>query len=177
MPKVRQECDESAQFIESFKSGDPKAFDVFCKLYKTVVTNSIRGKCRPSELEDLTQDVFLKIFKVKYKYDPTKSKLTTWTSRIAKSVAIDKYRYGRKRRADSLDSDLELKSDKITPSIDFSVKLFKGLSQEDIQILRLKYSEGLKFRQVAISLEIPVGSVKSRTNRSILKIRENIQNA
>ena len=177
MAKVRQKCDESAEFIERFRSGDPEAFDVFCAVYKPIVNNAIKGKCRHSEVEDITQDVFLKIFKIKLSYDSTKSKLTTWVSRIARSVAIDRYRFARKRRADLFDCDTLSVQEKVAPSIDFSARLFRGLSSDDIEILRLKYAEGLKLRQVAKSLDIPLGSIKSKTNRIIAKVRENRQNA
>lgn len=177
MAKVRQKCDESAEFIERFRSGDPEAFDAFCAVYKPIVNNAIKGKCRRSEIDDITQDVFLKIFKVKFTYDSTKSKLKTWVCRIARSVAIDNYRFSKRRRAEQFDGEAITAQEKVSPSVDFSAKLFRGLSSDDIEILRLKYAEGLKIRQVAVSLGMPIGSVKSRNNRIIAKVRENHQNA
>jgi len=176
MQKLRQNCDETANFNDKFIAGDSETFEYFCNEYKNIVANAVKYKCPKNEVEDVIQDAFIKIFLNRSKYDPEKSKLATWVCSIAKCVAIDRYR-SKQCRVKTIYSECSDKHDqnKIGVSIDISRSLIKNLSDQDVELVRLKYGQGLRYSDIAAYLEVPIGTVKSSIHKIKQKIKENVQ--
>lgn len=171
MPKLRQNCENDAQFISLLRSGDSQAFNDFCESYRPVVIGYVRGKCRRSDIEDIVQEVFIKSFKAKASYDPEKAKLSTWLYRIARSVIIDNYRKKLCRPELKSNSEFDKRAEPLCV-INISPVIFSGLDQSEVDLLRLKYVEGVKFHHLAKILNMPEGTVRAKVYRAIAKVRE-----
>jgi RNA polymerase sigma-70 factor (ECF subfamily) len=177
MEKLRQNCDESAEFISKFKSGDPEAFNQFCDKYKTVIIMAVSRRCLKSEREDVVQESLMKCFRMKDKYNSDKSKLATWVSMIAKSVAMDLFRRKKCRPELATSPDDQKTEAKIDINILVRIKGLEFLDDSDIELLRFKYVEGMKYRHVSEATGLPEGTVRSKLYRATAKIRERISSA
>jgi len=135
-----------------------------------------------TEAEEVTQEVFEKIWRKRNTYIIDK-KITTWMLQICKNASIDLLRR-RKRTAPideyqldflvdetiNLDDEVELKSTRKT-----LIEAISNLPDEQREIIRLMYFEGLTQREIAASLEIPLGTVKSRLKLAMSKLKNHFK--
>lgn len=132
-----------------------------------------------AEAEDLTQEIFLKLYTSLNKYS-LGSNFKLWLYRLAKNHIIDWY---RKRKYVNLKME-EMKKDILFESIEDSLKenveelkskLRKAIESLDIQFklpIILRDLQGLSYEEISDILDIPVGTVKSRINRGRLLLSE-----
>jgi len=174
---MRRNCAETAEFLYRFKAGESTAFEFLCKNYRVIAKHAIKGLCHENESDDIIQDVFLKVFKNREKYDPAKSKLTTWISRMAKSTAIDHYRVKKCRPSSSNIEDFDkLVGSTVGVDLDVSINLFRNINQEDMSIIRMKFVQDMRYEDIAAATNTPLGSVKSNIFRLKQKIWDNYEN-
>lgn len=134
------------------------------------------------EAEDLTQDIFIKLVESK-KYDPARGTLRTFLMMLTRSRAMDRLRSRqsahRSRRKLQTDRAATAETvDSATQKIinneqSETVKAaLSQLSAEQQQALRLAYYEGFTQSDIASRLDIPLGTIKARTRRGLLKLRQ-----
>jgi RNA polymerase sigma-70 factor (ECF subfamily) len=88
------------------KQGDPDAFEVLVDRYKQPVMNLVfRTLPDATEAEDLTQQVFLQVFKAAHRYEVS-AKFSTWLFTIARNLCLNEIRRRSRHPADSLDATL-----------------------------------------------------------------------
>ena len=135
------------------------------------------------EAEDLTQDIFLNLAR-STSYDPRRGSLRTFLGILTRSRAIDRIR----SRGTALSHLERFKSDRIAaaPSQSPFDHAFQSeqsqavktalaqLSESEQQLLQLAYYEGLSQSEIAERLNIPLGTVKTRTRRSLIKLRQTL---
>jgi RNA polymerase sigma-70 factor (ECF subfamily) len=172
MEKLRQNCDENAEFIQNFKSGDVSAFNKFCLTHRCFAVSAIKGRCKPNEVEDLVQEAFMKAFKARNSYDPEKSKLSTWLSRIALSIAIDQYRRNKARVKVCQTEEIEKSSTEIVSRTEIYTFIYRRLSEEDANLVRLRFVEDMRYEDIAAALDMQIGTVKSTLCRLRKKMIE-----
>ncbi|NEP19568.1 MAG: sigma-70 family RNA polymerase sigma factor [Leptolyngbya sp. SIO4C1] len=136
-----------------------------------------------SEAEDLTQDIFLKIFSGSG-YDPSRGSLRTYLAILTRSRAMDRLR-SRQVKAQSLrrlQRRTPISSTDVTADALFIAEqsaevkaALAELSDTQQEILRLTYYEGLTQTAIAQRLNTPLGTVKTRARRGLLKLREMLQ--
>ncbi len=182
----RKEYDESLpeDTLLAFKAadGDEGAFEALVRKYERLVSTcvfSVVGNC-PEDVMDVSQEVFLKVYKslCSFKGD---SEFSTWLYRVAKNCALD---YIRKRKppASSLDSsgeegegfDVPDTSDKANPEksalekekSEILKKAISLLSEEHREVIILRHVNDYSYEQIADSLGLETGTVKSRISRA-----------
>jgi RNA polymerase sigma-70 factor (ECF subfamily) len=184
------------QFLEKLRRGDALAYerlvaehsgDVYALLYR-LTTDA-------EEARDLTQETFLRAFQSidRFRGD---SSLKTWIYRIAINQARNRWRWWRRRKRDvtvSLDATDEhrdrplaatLPSDN-SPSPEQETLAHEREAQlrEALQGLRRSYREavilrdveGFSYEEIARTLQISIGTVKSRISRGRLELRHQLQ--
>lgn len=139
----------------------------------------------PQDAEDLTQDVFLKIYSALHAWDRTRGALGVWVTSMTRNHLIDQYRRHRLQRAsDSLDAgwdaeDGEARSQVVltdTRPGPHAEALQRELEREVQQALTqvspelreaviLRDLQDMDYREIAAVLRIPEGTVKSRISR------------
>lgn len=135
------------------------------------------------EADDLTQDIFLKLFSGSG-YDPSRGSLRTYLAILTRSRAIDRLR-SRKIKARSLrrlqrqapTSSPDVTADALSTaeqSAEVQAALAE-LSDTQQEILRLAYYEGLSQTAITKRLNTPLGTVKTRARRGLLKLRDMLQ--
>ena len=96
-----------AALVEQSKSGDAAAFDKLVRLYKDKIFSYVcRMTGNPLEAEDLTQEVFVRVFRSVAKFRGASS-FQTWLYRIASNLCVDALRRRRREERDARDPGLE----------------------------------------------------------------------
>jgi RNA polymerase sigma-70 factor, ECF subfamily len=187
---------DSDALIERCLKGDQQAWDQIVRQYWRRVFNvAYKFVGRHDEAEDLTQDVFLKIFKSLGTFD-RRANFQTWLVSVSRNLCIDHYRSVRKER-ETIDrdvnaDDLSPVSVEVSPHValerrDLAQELRRALQQLP-ETLRtavvMRDIQELSYQEIADRLSLPEGTVKSRINRGrhelarqITRIREQGQAA
>lgn len=120
--------------------------------------------------EDVAQDVFLSLWRKPERFDPNRGKLRTFLLTMAHSRAVDRVRSEQSRR--TREEREHLKVVRSTPSIEDEVidmhmaehvrRALDTLSFDERRAIELAYFGGQSYRQVAVTLQQPEGTVKSR---------------
>jgi RNA polymerase sigma-70 factor, ECF subfamily len=165
--------------INRFKNGDTSAFGEIVLKYQDKVYNLCRHMLGNAEdAEDAAQDVFLKAFQALPRFQPEAS-LFTWLYRIATNTCLDHKRkpvweslFGITAKGEELVHDRA--SDAPSPEKLYQAKQIDQALQESLgklspklrAIIILKEIEDLSYEEIADTLEISVGTVKSRIARA-----------
>ncbi|MBI4783420.1 MAG: sigma-70 family RNA polymerase sigma factor [Oscillatoriophycideae cyanobacterium NC_groundwater_1537_Pr4_S-0.65um_50_18] len=168
----------------SLKSGHAEALGVLYDRHAGLVYGiALKVLGSPQEAEDLTQDIFLNLAHSS-SYQPHRGSLRTFLAILTRSRAIDRVR-SRKTALASLgrwksDSPEEISSN--TPleyvfqderSEEVRTALAQ-LSDSQQQILKMSYYDGFSQSEIAKQLEIPLGTVKARARRGLLRLRQTL---
>lgn len=132
--------------------------------------------------QEVLQDVFMKVWNNAEKYDADKGRLFTWLAQIARNAAKDALRSRRQKQdnktdslADNVGNDSSLSHN---PHIADSGlrKTIDSLDKKYREIIDLLYFQGYSHSEAAKELEIPIGTLKSRTRKAILELRKLLGN-
>jgi RNA polymerase sigma-70 factor, ECF subfamily len=176
--------DDDLGLINRFKEGDTSAFGEIVLKYQDKIYNLCRHMLgNAQDAEDAAQEVFLKAYQALPKFQP-EAALYTWLYRIATNTCID---YKRKPVFESLFGDSgegerlvhDRPSDAPSPEKLYQSKQIGQALQESLgkmspklrAIIVLKEVEELSYEEIADTLDISMGTVKSR----IARAREELQ--
>jgi len=171
--------DLDAQIVERCLSGDETAWEDLVKQHtRRVYSICFRFVGNGAEAQDLTQDVFLRVFKSVKSFRAGEGSFTVWLTRLTRNLLIDHYRRSKQDRStDSIEDQLpileektaiEARTDSLLAGREASEALqaaLKKLSPELRETVILRDLEELEYREIAQVLNVPEGTVKSRLNR------------
>jgi len=162
--------------LDDLLRGEKEAWGRFVRRYAGLVVAAVRGVAREAgEIEDLTQEVFLRLCKDDFRllrgYDPARAGLSTWITIVARSTARDAM-----RRYRPLSVPIEavpegrLAIDPIEPVP--KLKLPEALlSPRQRQILTMLYDRDMEVSEVATALGIDPQTVRSAHHKAMIKLR------
>lgn len=171
--------DLDANLVERCLGGQDAAWEELVKLHtRRVYAICYRFTGSDSEAQDLSQEVFLRIFKNLKSFRAGEGSFVVWLTRLTRNLLIDHYRRTKLDRAtDSLEDQLTVLEEK-TGSIGRADGMLAGreasellqhalqkLSPELRETVILRDLEELEYREIAEVLNVPEGTVKSRLNR------------
>lgn len=173
--------------IASCLGGDQTAWEEIVRQHRRKVFNiAYKFTGRHDEAEDLTQDIFLKVFKSLHTFD-RRANFQTWLVSVSRNLCIDHYRSVRKER-ETIDRDVDAGA--LTPSAP-GQNAFQALEQADrVELLRKAMAElapslreavvkrdlqELSYQEIADQLNLPEGTVKSRINRGRTELARQVQ--
>ncbi len=162
--------------VQRLREQDEAALSDLYDKYSAALYGVILRIVKTEEIaEDVLQDTFVKIWSSFSQYDASKGRLFTWLINIARNSAIDKIR-SRQYRVGSKTKPLEdspvnhLQSSYDTRPDHIGVKeMVNKLNPDQRIIIDMMYFEGYSQSEVAEELDIPLGTVKTRT-RTAMKI-------
>lgn len=174
-----QSLDAELQLIERCLSGEQGAWEDMVRLYtKRVYAICYRFTGRDNEAQDLTQDVFLRVFKTLGSFRAGEGSFVVWLTRLTRNLLVDHYRRTKRDRAtDALEDKLAVLEEKTAQSgrTDGMLagreagELIQGalqrLSPELREAVILRDLQEMEYREIARVLSVPEGTVKSRLNR------------
>jgi RNA polymerase sigma-70 factor (ECF subfamily) len=175
------------ELIERCLAGDQHAWEQIVRLHWRKVFNvAYKFVGKHDEAEDLTQDIFLKIFKSLSSFD-RRANFQTWLISVSRNLCIDHYRSVRKER-ETIDRDVD-PGDLMPVSVEVSP--YAQLEHRDrVSMLReamtalpetlrtavlLRDIQELTYQEIADRLELPEGTVKSRINRGRTELARQIK--
>jgi RNA polymerase sigma-70 factor (ECF subfamily) len=171
--------DADAQLVQRCLKGEETAWEDLVKSHtRRVYSICYRFTSKDSEAQDLTQEVFLRVFKNLRSFRAGEGTFAVWLSRLTRNLLIDHYRRTRHDRAtDSIEDQLQALEEK-TASIGRTDGILAGreasevlqqalgkLSPELRETVILRDLEELEYKEIASVLNVPEGTVKSRLNR------------
>ena len=163
--------------IDRIKCGDQQAFsevyDRYCGALNGVVQRFVKD---PDAAEDVLQDTFVKIWKNCTTYDDTKGSFFTWMLNIARNTAIDHLRKQQKKtvgenRIGENNVGLSPANEQNTNTIGLMAMVDK-LNPDQRLMVEYLYVKGYTQQEVADELEIPLGTVKTRTRTAMKELRK-----
>ena len=171
------------EFIQRLQAGDTDAFAELYDRYSRVVYGLILRMVRNSALaEDLLQEVFLKVWKSAGMLDREADSPGPWLIAVARHHVLDYIKSGQNQRAiRSAQLSLQDLSRRVSfPQFDFVVEeqsqlLRAGLDELESRqrlILELAYFEGLTQAEIAVALNMPLGTVKSCVRLALRNLKE-----
>jgi RNA polymerase sigma-70 factor (ECF subfamily) len=172
------------QCMELLGRGDQTALARLYDRYAALVYALLLRMTQDAGLaEDLTQEVFLKVWRNAHLYESSRGSLEAWLVTVARNVALDHLRSKRERQRRREDTET-LAFAVSTPRTEEWVdrrrriervrSLMTALPDEQRRSLELAYFEGLSQSEVAARLEQPLGTVKSWLRNALLRLRDEL---
>lgn len=163
---------DDAELAARFATGDPDTIRVMYQSHgRLVFTIAFKVLGDAGLAEEATQQTFIKAWRAAASYDPSRS-LAAWLTTIARNAALDLYRRERRQRSHADIDSPELELATLPPSIDQLNDVLEvrqaldELPDTDRELIRLQHYDELTHTEIADHLEIPLGTVKSRSFRA-----------
>ena len=193
-------ADALVVLVAQCMAGDQRAWNgLVSGQHKRVYAICYRFTNDPTDAEDITQDVFIKVYRNLSSFDATKGSFQTWITTLTRNMLVDNYRRTRLDRAtDSLDATLSgdpygdqsgpTMADRLADTRQNQEQRFAGLelkatiqqalkklSPELREAVILRDLEDMDYKEIAIILKIPEGTVKSRISRGRAELARLLQ--
>ena len=171
--------DADYQLVERCLGGEEAAWEDLVRVHtRRVYAICYRFTGTDQEAQDLTQEVFLRVFRSLKSFRAGEGSFGVWLARLSRNLLIDHYRRTKLDRAtDSIEEQLPMLEEKTSMSSRTdgllagreASELLQGalqkLSPELRETVILRDLEELEYREIAQVLNVPEGTVKSRLNR------------
>jgi RNA polymerase sigma factor (sigma-70 family) len=177
---VERTLDPDFTLVSRCLRGDETAWEELVRLHtRKVYALCFRFTGNNQEAQDLTQEVFLRVFKTVKTFRSTEGSFATWLARVTRNLLIDNYRRTRQERVtDSIEEQLPVleeagaaastRPDHALAGREASEILqaaLQRLSPDLREAVILRDLQEMEYREIADVLRIPEGTVKSRINR------------
>jgi RNA polymerase sigma-70 factor (ECF subfamily) len=177
-------------------SGDAAAWQEIVQQYNRRIYNiCYRFSGSPDDAADLTQEVFIKMYRTLATFDMTRASFMTWVTTVTRNLLVDHFRKGKYDRiTDSLDAAPASQEDGLTLAEQLEDKgaspearvrsqqtqklvheALKRLSPELREAVILRDLQDLDYKDIAKVLNVPEGTVKSRINRGRTELARLLQ--
>jgi RNA polymerase sigma factor (sigma-70 family) len=175
-----------ADLLPGCRGGDEAAWRALVERYtRKVFGLAYRFTGRAEEAEDLTQEVFVKVYQTLHRYREADGPFGAWLMAVARNHAIDHYRRGRQERQRRTEDPLVLEtaaSGEEHPLAGIEraerAKLVhtgvRALPPDLRAPLVMCDLQGMSYDEIAAALEVPLGTVKSRINRARLELAKRL---
>jgi RNA polymerase sigma-70 factor (ECF subfamily) len=174
----------NADLMKLAANGDEAAFSIlYSRLAPALYGMAFRMMNDAKEAEDVLQEGFTYIWRRANSYDPARSSTYAWAVMIVRNKAIDKLR--TRQRGEKLREKVTSEAGLFAEQDDVSAQepLFrersaqvrealKQIAPEQRQALELAFFSGLTHEQIAEQLSIPLGTIKARIRRGLLRLRD-----
>ncbi|MEJ7625181.1 MAG: sigma-70 family RNA polymerase sigma factor [Pyrinomonadaceae bacterium] len=175
---------DGADLVRRARSGDGAAWeDIVSAFSRRIFNLAYRFTSSVDGAEDLTQDVFIRVYKSLDQYDSKQGDLANWLMRLARNLIIDDYRHRQRNPQNSMadavdDHSYHLRAVGTSAHKDLERKELASQVQEGIDKLPedlrtcviLRDIEELAYAEIVDVLKIPEGTVKSRINRGRIEL-------
>ncbi len=178
-PKLEWE----ATLSQVANGSEPALRRLYAEFSPLVYTIALRVLNDRREAEEITQDVFTKVWRLASRYDKRKASVKSWIVMMARSASIDKLRK-RSRRPDTdnrhtydvFDYPLQDVYDQKSPAFTKAAALVRekleSLRPEYRTCLELAYFKGYSQKEIAAAMNLPEGTAKTYVRRGLQKLRQ-----
>jgi len=176
---------EEFELLRRIAQRERAAFeDLYSRYANILYASALKFVKEDADAQDVVQDVFIQIWDKAKLYDPAKGKPLTWALTLTRNRAIDRIRaiQRRTRLRDEFEQETFVDESagvrEALSGVDASEKgqiLRKAVSQlspQQKKVIELAYFGGLTQTEIAEKLGEPLGTVKARARRGLLKLKE-----
>lgn len=181
----------TGELVRRCAAGEASAWEEIVRLHNRRIYNlCYRFTNSPDTAEDLTQEVFIRIYRTIGTYHIEKGAFTTWLTTLTRNLLVDHFRRGRQERlTDSIDATPTDDPDSLTlsdrlrdPGPSPADRLASKETQKMVQRALARLSPDLReavilrdlqdmdYKEIAQVLRVPEGTVKSRINRGRMEL-------
>lgn len=164
------------QLIPRMAQGDRKAFETIYEATRSIVYSfGLSILKNRHDAEDIMHDTYIKIFQSAASYRAS-GKPLAWILTITKHLSCNRLR--DKKHAENIDDHELSPGNSETEAIENKMivdALIRTLADDERQIVTLHAAGGLKHREIAELLDLPLSTVLSKYNRSLRKLRNRFQ--
>lgn len=175
---------QDKNLIQQYLKGDANALEILIARYLKMIYSFVyKNVGSPADAEDITQEVFVKVWKNIKKFDQDKN-FKPWIFQIAKNTSIDFLRKkksipfsrfenekGQNPMVDNIAAVpvnlLEKLSDKNTV-----LAAMQCLTDKEQKVINLRHNEGMSFKEIAEIFQESINTVKSRYRRSLANLKK-----
>lgn len=186
----------AAMLVRRCIAGDAGAWEEIVQRYNRRIYNiCYRFSGSADDAQDLTQEVFIKMYRTLKSYDLERGAFMTWVTTVTRNLLVDHFRKTRQDRlTDSLDGDTSQHEDVVPLSDRIPDKrqppdsraqsretgelvhqALQKLSPELREAVILRDLQDMDYREIAAVLKVPEGTVKSRINRGRAELARLLQ--
>jgi RNA polymerase sigma-70 factor, ECF subfamily len=175
--------DGLASYLARAGRGDQQAFadlyDHLAPLVHGIVLKVVRD---PSQSEEVTQEVFVEMWRLAARYEPSKGTVRTWAATVAHRRAVDRVRseQATRNRQDRDANKRVVEVDTVAESVEVSLdqarvrRALSKLTPTQRQAVELAYFGGHTYREVAGLLNVAEGTLKSRIRDGMIRLRDEL---
>lgn len=184
------------QLVRRCKAGDAVAWEELVRSHSKRIYNiCYRFTGSRDEADDVTQDVFIRMYRTLDSYDPEKAAFMTWVATLTRNMLVDHFRKGKYDRiTDSIeattteDEEGPTLSDQIADTAappdaglasretrDQVHQALQKLSPDLREAVILRDLQDMDYKDIAAALKVPEGTVKSRINRGRTELARLLQ--
>lgn len=135
------------------------------------------------DAEDITQEIFLELWKHAGRYDPKAGSEQVFVSTIARRRLIDRLRaQGRRPATEEYDEALEFDENdnstdfgSVAVDVDIATRAIESLAEGQREILTMGVVAGMTHAEIAEATGKPLGTVKTQIRRGLIRVRELIE--
>ena len=182
---------QTGQLVRRCLAGDGSAWEEIVRLHNRRIYNlCYRFTNSAEDAQDLSQDVFIRIYRTLASYDVEKGAFATWITTLTRNLLVDHFRRSKQDRVtDSIDAGLREEEDSLSlsdrledkgPSPDDHLasketqelvqQALARLSPELREAVILRDLQDMDYKEIAMVLRVPEGTVKSRINRGRMEL-------
>ncbi len=163
--------------------GDQTAFAELFDLLSPMVHGVVRKVVRdPAISDEVTQEVFVELWRLAARFDGTKGSARSWASTLAHRRAIDRVRseQASRDRQDRDGAQTAVSHDTVAAEVEASMdqarvrRALTQLSELQREAVELAYFGGHTYREVAVLLGVAEGTVKSRIRDGLIRLRDEL---
>lgn len=181
-PGIDSEADQRSLLV-AVGGGDRQAFTGLYRQLAPVVHGLVRRVVRdPAQAEEVTQEVFVEVWRLAPRYDPDRGTARSWVMTIAHRRAVDRVRSAEAaRNRDHVETEQrELTEPAGTENVEglLNRQLIRdalgSLAAPHRRAIELAYYGGHTYREVAVLLDTPEGTVKSHIREGLSRLRDRL---
>ena len=181
----------TGELVRRCVAGEASAWEEVVRLHNRRIYNlCYRFTNSPDAAEDLTQEVFIRVYRTINTYHAEKGAFTTWLTALTRNLLVDHFRRGRQDRAtDSIDATVtddpespplsdRLRDPRPSPADHVASRETQKMVQRALARLSpdlreaviLRDLQDMDYKEIAQVLRVPEGTVKSRINRGRMEL-------
>ena len=177
------EAENRKNLLAEVATGDSKAFEELTKKYGNLIWSIARRYLsNQAEAEDAVQEIFLALWQSASRFDANKGSEITFIATIARRRLIDGLRKNNKHKIlqpidDAINNDVFQQKSNLEKNAELSlaIGILETLEKKDQELLSLSIYQGYSHVEIAKLLNLPLGTVKTKIRRNLMKIREKIK--
>ncbi len=191
-----EEAQVVAQLVRRCASGDAAAWEeIVVRFHRRIYNICYRFAGSADDAQDLTQEVFIKVYRTVGSFDGDKASFGTWVTTVTRNLLVDHFRKTRNDRAtDSMDAvrgadeDGPTLADRLSdgapgPQVhvesrerrEMVQRALRQISPDLREAVILRDLQDMDYREIAQVLKVPEGTVKSRINRGRAELARLLQ--